>query len=852
MNRHFVCDQVLFLVYVLLGAYQSPRATAQSINCTVILSTSSDLYTFNVCPLDCMTSRSPTYLPATLPTSVYDNQSLSSGVLSAIVTCGFFFVVLTTYAFYRYCRFLREYKHLPLHKLLHRGTKITKTHLIDHCESLHKCDSTGYSILEAIFNERRLDLIAEEVICMIVEKSVERHIEDGTLLQPGSLGVWASLVQQSDDVCFSAMKTIVSRFESNVVALANGTDRHGRRCIDIASIRMKEELLKCIYFLRRFELTPGPAEHKSATSMVILAIDHGPEEQSAPATSNKYSRKSKFQIAPAPANQKSVANMLMLATDDGTQMPSEPKISSMTSRKVTFTIAPLPFAKEQQNRKVVLKFMKHRNQFLSEINVRAKANLQEDFVITVLDSFDGSENPEFMAACKQRGFADYPFCLVMPLAEINLERVIRQRNIAGSDWDAIRHIMRTLCNALFHIHSKCIVHGDLKPSNLVLVEDSIRLIDFDAGASFGRDSTDYAGVKYSTANLPPEMFWDFGCFLKSCPRDETINGYELVRPSPCHDMWAVGVILYLLCTGCDLYITSVEGQCDRHDQFHIFSWTPSMKAAKLSNVTHRYARNLLSLLLSKDPSLRPSAERVLMHPFITGQQSVRLQGEAPEFDVFISYRVATDGACAELIYTTLTGLGLKVWWDKVSLLPGQPWDEGFCSGLINSSCFVCLLSNAAIFNSAKPQNNINMLRRDSHCDNVVLEWRLALEMRARGMIEGIFPILIADKEPTPAGKSIHSGGGCHPNKQPLPDCIVQSLEETLREHLEMHGLGSPLLDNMTIKEVIAMICACQGGLLKGDSDLVLPSVCESIRAMCEAITKAPGRNADPKLFDPLR
>jgi serine/threonine protein kinase len=739
-------------------------------------------------------------------------QHLSSGAISAIVVCCFVALAVAGVLVYRRRRFEVIYKDLPLHKLLYHGREITIAIVTENEHWLGNRDKAGHTILEAVFEKNRLELVSEEVVCYIVEKSLEKSVEEGTLLDADSLNIWVSLIQQSDDMSFSAMKAIVSRFESNVILLANGTDRLGRRCLDVASIRMREELLKCIRFLRRFELTPGPAEHKSSTSMVIIATDHGDEPTALPA--NKFN-----------------------------SIPTNPE---------GYEKIPVAFAESlEQHKRVVLKFMKNRDQYLSEINVRSTASLDESFVINILDHFDGGSDPGFMKAFQKRGFVEYQFCLVMPLAEITLQRVVIQRNIAGKDWDAIRHILKTLCNCLVHIHSKCIVHGDLKPNNLVLVDNAIRLIDFDASSYYGDGWADYVGAKYSTAYLPPEMFCDEGKGVKawSCndyaqltsAGDCTTVGVEekgcdYVRPCPAHDMWACGVILYLLCTGCDLFITSVEGHCDKYDQCNIFSWTHSLKAAKLSNVEHRYARNLLSLLLSKNPSIRPSAERVLMHPFISGQHSVRLQGEMPEYDLFLSYRVAADAALVELLYHALTALGLKVWWDKVGLLPGQPWEEGFCSGLVNSSCFVCLLSNNAILNTTKPQYNITTFQTDSKCDNVVLEWRLALELRERGMIEGIFPIMIGNRETTPDGKIVHTGG-CHPSQQPLPECTVYSIEEKLRDHLEKQGLGSPILENMTIKEIVNSITACQGGILKGDRDAVLPNICESIRDMCSSIKK---------------
>jgi hypothetical protein len=51
-------------------------------------------------------------------------------------------------------------------------------------------------------------------------------------------------------------------------------------------------------------------------------------------------------------------------------------------------------------------------------------------------------------------------------------------------------------------------------------------------------------------------------------------------------------------------------------------------------------------------------------------------GEEPDFDVFISYRVAVDFLHVKMLYDLLTAQGLKVWWDKECLQPGVNWKTG--------------------------------------------------------------------------------------------------------------------------------------------------------------------------------
>jgi serine/threonine protein kinase len=99
---------------------------------------------------------------------------------------------------------------------------------------------------------------------------------------------------------------------------------------------------------------------------------------------------------------------------------------------------------------------------------------------------------------------------------------------------------------------------------------------------------------------------------------------------------------------------------DLHD------FSAEFKARKVSKIPDLLARNLVSQMLSKEPSRRPRASQILAHPFLSGKQAPRMVGQKPEYDVFLSYRVATEAKFTGMIYNALTEAGLKVWWDQVS------------------------------------------------------------------------------------------------------------------------------------------------------------------------------------------
>ena len=59
------------------------------------------------------------------------------------------------------------------------------------------------------------------------------------------------------------------------------------------------------------------------------------------------------------------------------------------------------------------------------------------------------------------------------------------------------------------------------------------------------------------------------------------------------------------------------------------------------------------------------------HPFLSGKTSIRSAGDEPEFDIFISYRVASDSDHARILFEKLTAIGLKPWWDQKLLEFGK-------------------------------------------------------------------------------------------------------------------------------------------------------------------------------------
>ena len=89
----------------------------------------------------------------------------------------------------------------------------------------------------------------------------------------------------------------------------------------------------------------------------------------------------------------------------------------------------------------------------------------------------------------------------MPRADCNLQMAVSNERFAGHDVDKVRLVLKGMALALQHLHAQGLVHGDIKPRNVVRIGGGWKLIDMDAAALTGTP----VGRKYSSGFSPPEL-----------------------------------------------------------------------------------------------------------------------------------------------------------------------------------------------------------------------------------------------------------------------------------------------------------------------------------------------------------
>jgi len=167
-------------------------------------------------------------------------------------------------------------------------------------------------------------------------------------------------------------------------------------------------------------------------------------------------------------------------------------------------------------------------------------------------------------------------------------------------------IVRQILSAVAYLHSKNVVHRDLKLENVVFVDESpsapVKLIDFGLATKYLSDEyktmRERVGTLYSMA---PQVIQ--GVYDKAC------------------DLWSVGVISYMLLSGGEPPFDGDTRQ-EMIDSIMRCKYSFREENSAWKNVS-REAKNFIGALLKMDPKERLTARRALRHPWLRKLKQTR-------------------------------------------------------------------------------------------------------------------------------------------------------------------------------------------------------------------------------------
>ncbi|KAK7065507.1 Immunoglobulin like [Halocaridina rubra] len=163
--------------------------------------------------------------------------------------------------------------------------------------------------------------------------------------------------------------------------------------------------------------------------------------------------------------------------------------------------------------------------------------------------------------------------------------------------------MRQICEGVKHMHEKNIIHLDVKPENIMCQtknSTNVKLIDF--GLATKLDPNEVVKISTGTAEFAaPEIV-----------EREPVGFYT--------DMWAVGVLAYVLLSGLSPF--AGENDIETLKNVKACDWDFDEEAFK--NVSNE-AKDFIRRLLIKNKEKRMTAHECLRHAWLRGDYSPRLE-----------------------------------------------------------------------------------------------------------------------------------------------------------------------------------------------------------------------------------
>lgn len=184
---------------------------------------------------------------------------------------------------------------------------------------------------------------------------------------------------------------------------------------------------------------------------------------------------------------------------------------------------------------------------------------------------------------------------------------------AYSEADAAR-LVREVASALAFLHGIGIIHGDMKPENVMLSSESssdaiIQVVDF--GCAQVEDPSSLSSQRTTSLTNTPAY---------SSP--EVLKRQHEKRTSVIDarfDMWALGVIIYIMLTGVHPFDLYGNASNDEVIDAIISGKQPPLHNSPLTAHLSPDAISVIEKLLQWNPRKRLTADQLLEHPWVRGE-----------------------------------------------------------------------------------------------------------------------------------------------------------------------------------------------------------------------------------------
>jgi NIMA (never in mitosis gene a)-related kinase len=179
------------------------------------------------------------------------------------------------------------------------------------------------------------------------------------------------------------------------------------------------------------------------------------------------------------------------------------------------------------------------------------------------------------------------FCLVMEHLEGKNLKLFISEQIHPLEEQFILHLFLQMISALKYIHDNNIFHQSIRAENIILTNNyQIKFINFGISKLFKEQKSLTLKESKIISFLSPEV----------------IQGQ---KPTFASDIWSLGIVIYEL-----MYLKHPFA----HQNAHELSRKICNEDPEFPQAFSNKLRNVVQIMLSKDPFMRPSLKKLMKHP----------------------------------------------------------------------------------------------------------------------------------------------------------------------------------------------------------------------------------------------
>lgn len=223
---------------------------------------------------------------------------------------------------------------------------------------------------------------------------------------------------------------------------------------------------------------------------------------------------------------------------------------------------------------VVMKFIKKGTE-LADNEENVLKQLTHPHIVRVIDIFDTATD----------------HVLVLEKAQCDLFEFLEADPHIHLPESVIRKVFTQVLSAVEYVHMKGFIHCDIKPENVLIFDDCVKLADFGLAHPYVRGQS-----------LPIRR----GSMVYASP--EAVFGTNVEGPEM--DVWSLGVLLYTMVYDChpfDIKLTPFDSYRKYEEDGLTFPWEVSSSLV-----------DLLSKMLEPKRTKRITVHEIWNHPWLTG------------------------------------------------------------------------------------------------------------------------------------------------------------------------------------------------------------------------------------------